>query len=303
MKIGLWSDCHNFPSLPLMKISAFHKKMGDSVSMYSPMEEYDAVYASKVFSFTEDIDEDYIVRADALIKGGTGYCISVIDGKEVFDVSKNNPLPKDIEHIYPDYGLYPQYPYAVGFLTRGCPRGCGFCVVAKKEGQRSQQGADLSEFWRGQKEIKLLDPNILACRDHEELLKSLAESKARIDFTQGLDVRLTNPDNIILLNKIKTSMIHFAWDNPKDDLTNYFKRFSELTSIKSDRNKSVYVLTNFNSTLEEDLYRIYTLRDLGFSPYVMIYQKETAPKITRKLQRWCNSKWIFKSVLNFDDYK
>lgn len=224
-------------------------------------------------------------------------------GQEVFDKSKNIPLPKEIEHICPDYSLYPQYDFAVGFLTRGCPRGCGFCVVASKEGRCSKQVADLSEFWRGQKEIKLLDPNILACKNHEKLLQQLIDSKAKVDINQGIDIRLTNPDNIKLINQIKMPLIHFAWDNPNDDLTEHFKRYSELTTIKSDRNKIVYVLTNFNSTIEEDLYRIYTLRDLGFSPYVMIYQKDTADKQIKRLARWVNNRFIFRSCEKFEDYR
>lgn len=301
-KIGLWSDSHNFPSLPLMKLSQYHKSIGASVELFNRWSSYDLVYASKAFSFTDDIDV-YPVQADEVRKGGTGYCISVHNGREVFDTSKNISLPHEIEHIYPDYSLYPEYKYAVGFLTRGCPRNCGFCVVGKKEGICSEQVADLSEFWRGQKEVKLLDPNVLACKNHEKLLQQLAESKARVDFTQGLDIRLTTPDNIRLLNDVKTSMIHFAWDNPKQDLTPYFKQFSKCTSLKSYTKKSVYVLTNYNSTLDEDLYRIYTLRDLGYSPYVMIYQKETAPKEIRRLQRWCNCRWIFRSTEKFEEYK
>lgn len=303
MKIGLWSDCHNFPSLPLMKLSAYHKQRGDDVDFVNHLEHYDLVYASKVFSFTSDIEDLGLIQADEIRRGGTGYCITVENGKEIFDKSKNHSLHNEIEHIYPDYSIYPEYKYAAGFLTRGCPRGCGFCVVGKKEGLCSRQVADLSEFWRGQKEIKLLDPNLLACKNHEEILKQLADSKVSVDFTQGLDVRLVNPDNIALINKIKTKMIHFAWDNPKQDLTKYFKLFSEYTNIKSDRNKSVYVLTNFNSTIEEDLYRIYTLRDLGYSPYVMIYQKETADKQHKDLQRWVNCRWIFRTVDKFEDYK
>lgn len=301
--IGLWSDCHHFPSLPMMKLSAYHKSIGDTVEQYMPLNHYDLVYASKVFSFTEDIDDRCIVQADEIKKGGTGYCISVENGKEVFDKSKDDPLPKEIEHIYPDYSLFPEYNFAIGFMTRGCPRGCGFCVVGKKEGRCSRQVADLSEFWRGQKTIELLDPNILAFQDHEKLLIQLAQTKAKVNFNQGIDIRLTNPDNIALLNKIKTPILHFAWDNPEDDLTEYFKRFAELTAVKSYRNKSVYVLTNFGSTIEQDLYRIYTLRDLGYSPYVMIYQRDTAPKELRRLQRWCNNRYIFRSCARFEDYK
>ena len=98
-------------------------------------------------------------------------------------------------------------------------------------------------------------------------------------------------------------MLHFAWDNPKEDLTNYFVKFAKQTIVKSDRNKVVYVLTNFNSTIDEDLYRIYRLRDLGYSPYVMIYQKETAPHNIKRLQRWCNARWIFRSCEDFSNYK
>lgn len=301
-KVGLWSDCHNFPSLPLMKLSAYHKSIGDTTELFNRWDTYDLVYASKVFSFTEDIDT-YLVQADEIRKGGTGYCISVQNGREVFDNANDAPLPKEIEHIYPDYSLYPDYKYAVGFLTRGCPRNCGFCVVGKKEGLCSRQVADLSEFWRGQKEIKLLDPNLLACKDHEQILQQLAKSGAKVDFTQGLDIRLTNPDNIALLNQLKTPMLHFAWDNPRQDLTGYFKRFSEYTAVKSERNKIVYVLTNYSSTIEEDLYRIYTLRDLGYSPYVMIYQKDTAPREIKRMQRWCNNRFIFRSEPDFKDYK
>lgn len=304
MKIGLWSDCHHFPSLTLMKLSAYHKSIGNDVSFFMPLERYDIVYASKVFSFTHDIDEEYGINADELIRGGTGYCISIADnGKEVFDEKKNQPLPNVVEHMYPDYSLYPQYDFAVGFLTRGCPRGCGFCVVGQKEGRCSQQVAELSEFWRGQKMIKLLDPNILACAEHEKILIQLGKINVRVDFTQGIDIRLTNADNIELLNLIKMPVLHFAWDNAREDLTEYFKQFAELSRVKNERNRIVYVLVNYNSSIEEDLYRIYTLRDLGYTPYVMVYQKETAPREIRRLQRWCNCRWIFRSCADFKDYK
>ena len=302
MKIGLWSDCHNFPSLPLMKISAYHKSKKHNVELYNPNQKYDVVYASKVFSFTEDIDISGEVQTNKVIKGGTGYCIKVEDNKEVFCSSHNDSLPANIEHIYPDYTIFPEYKYALGFLTRGCPRNCPFCIVSQKEGYCSHQVAELSEFWQGQKEIKLLDPNILACPNSDKLLIQLAGTKAKIDITQGLDIRLINRDNITIINQINMRTVHFAWDNPNTDLSSLFELFAKNSVIQNERNRIVYVLTNFNSTLEQDLYRIYKLRELGFMPYVMVYQKQTASKKIRRLQRWCNNRMIYWSVPNFNDY-
>ena len=152
MRIGLIDvDGHNFPNIPLMKISAWHKQMGDSVEWYSPLlsGHMDKVYMSKVFSFTADYE--YPIDADEVVRGGSGYCISLVDGKEVFDASKDIRLPDEVEHIYPDYSLYGITDTAYGFLTRGCPRGCSFCHVKAKEGTISRKVADLSEFWDGQK--------------------------------------------------------------------------------------------------------------------------------------------------------
>ena len=129
------------------------------------------------------------------------------------------------------------------------------------------------------------------------------ESRALVDFSQGLDIRLITPDNVALLNKVRTKALHFAWDNPNADLTGCFQRFSELSKIRDFRRKRVYVLTNFNSTHEQDLYRVNTLRCMGYDPYVMVYERPTAPPITRHLQRWVNNKRIFRTVENFSDYE
>lgn len=208
--------------------------------------------------------------------------------------------------IYPDYSIYPELTKdtAYGFLTRGCPRGCKFCIVASKEGRRSYKVANLSEFWNGQKHIKLLDPNILACRDHPDLLQQLIDSKACVDFNQGLDIRLTNERNIDLINRVKVKNIHFAWDNAEDDLRPYFEHYKALAKHKPNGGfGTVYVLTNFGSTMEENLYRIYTLRDIGFDPYVMVYDKPNAPREIKDLQRWCNNRFIYKACKRFEDYK
>lgn len=162
--------------------------------------------------------------------------------------------------------------------------------------------ADLSEFWDGEREIKLLDANLLACPEQERLLLQLAQSGAWVDFTQGLDIRLADPERAALLNRVKTKTLHFAWDNPGEDLTPYFRRFASLTRIRDSRRLCVYVLTNYGSTHEEDLYRIYALKGLGYEPYVMVYEKPTAPAVTRRLQRWVNNKRFFHAVPDFNDF-
>lgn len=304
MKVGLIDvDGHNFPNLPLMKLSAWHKSQGDSVEWYSPLfsGHCDIVYMSKVFEFTSDYQ--YYVDADRIVKGGSGYCIELQNGRETYHAENDNVLPDEIEHIYPDYSIYPELTKdtAYGFLTRGCPRNCAFCHVAAKEGCKAHKVADLSEFWNGQKYIKLLDPNILACKEHTDLLWQLIYSKAWVDFTQGLDIRLIGTREKELLKQIKVKMLHFAWDNPDDDLKSKFEDFKKATCYNR-RKLGVYVLTNFSSTHEQDLYRVYTLRELGYDPYIMIYDKENAPRETRLLQRWVNNKIIFRTVERFEDY-
>ncbi len=302
MKIALIDvDGHNFPNLPLMKLSAWHKAKGDSVEWYEPLfsENIDICYMSKVFSFTPD----YIYPVDAKIikKSGTGY----------FYPEGGEPLPQEIEHIYPDYSIYfdiiPEVKEtAYGFLTRGCPRGCNFCIVGKKEGRKSCKVADLSEFWNGQKNIKLLDPNLFACRDWRELAQQLIDSKAYIDFTQGCDIRIMTEEMVEMLMKMKIKQIHFAWDKytDKEMIVKKFKMFKEITGWDK-RKMTVYVLTNYDTTHEQDLERIYTLRDLGYWPYVMIYEKEKLPKghITKQLQRYVNMRAIFEKIKSFEDYK
>lgn len=152
MRIGLIDcDSHRFPNIPLMKISAWHKQQGDSVEWYQPMfsGHMDRVYMSKVFSFTPDYE--YPIYADEIIKGGSGCCIELVDGKEIYHAERDRNLPDEIEHMFPDYSIYPELTKetAYGFLTRGCPRRCGFCHVASKEGKCSRKVADLSEFFRG----------------------------------------------------------------------------------------------------------------------------------------------------------
>ena len=242
MKIGLIDvDGHNFPNLPLMKLSVWHKKRGDTVEWYDPLfsGHMDKVYMSKVFSFTPDYQ--YYINADEVVKGGSGYCISLVDGKEVFDKPKDIELPYEIEHMYPDYSIYDIEDTAYGFLTRGCPYGYDlsnpnkknthdYCHVSIKEGFCSHKVADLEQFWNGQKNIVLLDPNITACKDWKGLFEQLIDSKAWINFSQGLDIRMMTEDKAEMLKQMKIKSVHFAWDRyeDKDIVLPKFKAFKDI---------------------------------------------------------------------------
>lgn len=292
-----------------MKLSAYHKARGDFVEWYEPfnglMQEYDKVYMSKVFSFTHDYE--YPIYAKEIEKGGSGYCIETIDGKEIYHAECDRNLQDEIEHIYPDYSIYPEFTKdtAYGFLTRGCPRGCDFCHVKDKEGKRSYKVADLKEFWNGQKKIVLCDPNILACKDYPELLQQLIESKAKVEFNQGIDIRLVNEKNLELLRQIKLDKIHVAFDRwqDKDIIEPRLRMFVEKTGFSRHKGGlTCFILVNFDTTIEQDLYRIQLCRELNISPYPMIYDKEHCDPIYKKLQRWCNN-FIFWVCPTFEEYK
>ena len=289
MNIGLIDvDSHNFPNLALMKISAYHKSRGDHVEWWNGLLHYDVVYKSKIFTDMYSHDDDFCINADEVFKGGTGY-------------DTQNKLPYEVEHQYPDYELYNIKDRAYGFLTRGCPRRCPFCIVSEKEGNTHTVG-DLGEWWRGQSEIVLMDSNITASKDCEKHFNDLIRSGAKINFEGGLDIRFMTEQKCEQINRMNVSMLHFAWDNYEFETYEKLKRFRPLLRL-DDRHIRVYVLTNFNTTHSQDLERVYGLKGLGYDPYVMIYDKPHAPKITRQLQRWCNNKFIFRSCDRFENYK
>ena len=302
MNIGLIDvDGHNFPNLALMKLSAWHKRQGDDVGWYDPFSRYDLVYKSKVFADTPDYQ--FIINADKVVTGGTGYAIHGAGG-EHYCKADDKPLPDEVEHIMPDYALYNITDTAYGFLTRGCPRGCSFCIVAGKEGRRSRKVADLSEFWSGQKNIVLCDPNILACPDWRDLLGQLADSRATIDLNQGLDARMLTEEKCEAISRLKIKEIHFAWDRYEDKavVLPKLRMFAECKAMPNSHNAIVYVLVNHGTTIEQDLERIYTLRDLGYWAYVMVYDKPHAPKVIHDMQRWCNNRFIYAKCPRFEDY-
>lgn len=312
MKIGLVDcDSHNFPNLPLMKISSYHKKKGDIVEFALPGKRYDEIYVSKVFTESK---EPELPECSIIHRGGSGYDLE-------------NKLPYVIEHSYPDYGLYSELTAdtAYGFLTRGCPRkNHSFCITPQKDGCISRKAADLSEFWNGQKSIVLLDQNLLACSERKSLLCQLEQSGAWVDFTGGLDIRFINEDVIEHFRRMKVKEYHFAWDDPKEDLRDNFLRFRQSGLIEK-REARVYVLANFWSNTEEDMMRIETLRDMGYFPYIMIYDKQKYVdshgrwlpdvaerfgkeqlrhfKVCQHLQRWCGAAPIWRRCPDFSEYE
>ena len=301
-KIGLWGDAVNFPSLPLMKLSAYHKARGDAVKLIDDFSErFDIAYCSKTFNLPaiKKIPQlPCMPLADELRLGGTGFGIEVAGGRERYRKRNDPELPNEAEYCYPDYGLYPELTRdtAFGFLTRGCPNACGFCVVSGKEGTRSIRVADLSAFWRGQRNITVMDANLLACDKAPDMLVSLIESGAGIDFTQGLDARYVDEDTARLLGGLKIKMVHFAFDLMRNEaaiirgLTLFRKYFH-----KSDRHCRVYILTNYDTTPAEDWYRVQKVTELGFRPDVRIYQKGTHSQFLTDLAHWANNPRFYRS--------
>ena len=306
MRVGLIDvDGHNYPNLVLMKLSAWHKAQGDHVEWYQGLisGHMDKVYMSKVFSFTPDYMD--VIDADEVVRGGSGYHISVGDGKEVWrGISES--LPYEIEHTRPDTELYGITDTAYGFLTRGCPRRCGFCIVKNKDGVASRKVADLSEFWHGQKNIELLDPNILASPDRGDLLDSLIDSGAQVNFNQGLDARLLTEEIVEKVARIRIpNLITFAWDTQKDEERVLQGLRMWLGTYKKSRHHTqVYVLCNYDTDFDYDLYRVETLKSMGLSPFVMIYNKQSLKRGDKlfALANYANNRFYFHAFESYKDY-
>lgn len=279
MKIGLCQIDGKWPNLALMKLSAWHKVQGDEVVWFSPLESsFDRVYAAKVFDFTPD--NTYL--PPGTIRGGTGH-----------DLTTN--LPPEVEAMCPDYTLYPRMDYALGYTTRGCIRQCPYCVVWRKEGKLKIVG-DLGTFWRGQQKIALLDNNLTAApMEHFRLIiQQIVERNLRVDFSQGLDIRLLSAEHAGLLTQVRLwKQIHFAWDRVGDEAA-VRQGVKTLRDAMPLSRVMFYVLIGYDSSPEEDLYRVLELRAMGVDPFAMPYRKRDPYQ--RAFARWVNHKAIFKRV-------
>lgn len=289
MYIGLHdADKTDFPNLALMKISAWHKARGDKVEWWTPIEQFDRVYSSKVFTFTPE--NPYL--PDGTIKGGTGY-------------GKFEDLAPEIDAMFPDYSIYPDVDYAIGYLTRGCVRRCPWCVVPKKEGWIRPY-----DTWRNIKrpdsrDIVFMDNNVLGCEHGIEQIKEMGGQKIRVDFNQGLDARLITPEIAELLGRLKwRTFLRMACDTDAVlDLVLEKSRLLAENGVKPWK-QFVYVLVQDIPSAER---RVIALRDAGVNPFAQPYRDFTTNKEPdeelKRFARWVNRKEIFKQVKTFSEYK
>lgn len=290
MKIGLVDvDGHNFPNFALMKISAWHKSHGNEVHWYNPMftGHCDRVYMSKVFTFSSDYE--FHVDADEIIRGGTGYDIKSV-------------LPQEIEDsTLMDYSIYPQYPFSVVYLSRGCIRDCPFCLVREKEGYiKPVTPVDLNP---NGKWIEVLDNNFFANPNWHEAVEWIMRSKQKVKL-HGVDIRIMNEEQAVALKMMKHyRQPHIAWDLPKLDLQPQLETFARYVRSSSI---TCYVLIGFNSTIEQDLHRVRVLKKMRYTPFVQAYRdfenKRQRTWYEVDFARWANNRFFLNSC-DFVDFE
>ena len=289
MRIGLIDvDSHHYPNLALMRLSAYHKAQGDEVEWADPMfgEGYDRIYQSKIFTFTPD---DTIPWDCEVVKGGTGY-----------DVRSH--LPQEVEQSTAmDYSLYPQYPFSIQFFSRGCIRSCPFCLVHDKEG--AIHPVEPLQLNPNGKHIEVLDNNFFANPEWKDAIYYLLSKRQKVNL-HGVDIRIMNEEQALYLNKLPLYRnVHIAWDLPQIDLTD---KLREVIRYIKPWKLMCYVLVGFNSTMEQDMFRIERLRELGIKPYVMPYrdfENKTQPsQYAKDLAQYVNKPMIFKSC-KFEDFQ
>lgn len=291
MRIGLHdSDKTCFPNFALMKLSAYHKAAGDEVEWWNPLEHFDKVYSSKVFTFTS---EEPMLPED-VVKGGTGYGIYT-------------DLPDVVDNMIPDYSLFPKVNHAIGFLTRGCIRNCPWCVVQKKEGM-IRPYREWHEVKRpDSRDMVLMDNNVLASAwglgQIEDMIKSKAD--VRVDFNQGLDARFITGDISKLLSQLKW-IRHIRMSCDTDEMLDVVLRAVYRLGDNGVKPYRIFVYLLVQDIKSAE-YRATRLRDAGVDVFAQPYRDfENSIEPTqeqRDFARWVNHKAIFKSVNRFADYK
>lgn len=291
MNIGLLAVDSTYPNLALMKISSYHRSLGDRVEWYNPLSHYDKVYAAKVFSFTEDYG--YYIHADVVEYGGTGY-----------ELSKK--LPSFIDRIQPDYSLYPQIDRhtAYGFLTRGCPNKCKWCIVPKKEGGIAPY-MDIEEVAGNRKHVILMDNNVLASEYGLQQIEKIISMGLRVDFNQGLDARLVTDDIARLLARVKwIKRIRFGCDTPGQIAE--VERAAKL--IDKYGFKGEYFLYCILIDFKESFYRVNYWKSISrrFVPHCQPFRdlnnpRQIIPQWQKDMAHWADRKELYMSC-EFKDF-
>lgn len=296
-KIGLIDvDRTRFPNLAMMKISCYHKNLGDEVEFVDPIFSggYDKVYMSKIFTFTPDWE--YPIIADEIERGGTGYNLQKV-------------LPREIDRLQPDYSLYGVAEnMAYGFLTRGCPNKCKWCVVPLKEGKQKPY-MDIDEIAiDGRKNIILMDNNVLASDYGLEQIEKIIKRGYRIDFNQAMDARLVTDDIAKMLAKVQwlNNIIRFGCDTTKQ--IGECKRAMAMINKyrKSPANYNLY--TMIGDDIKEDYARLSAFREdkkviISAQPFRDFNNpNQIIPQWQLDLARWAMFRAIYR-VCDFKDYE
>jgi len=292
MNIGIMAVDSKYPNLALMKISAYHKRNGDVIEQYSPFGNYDRVYMSKIFSFTPDY-KYYINNADEVFKGGTGYDNTTV-------------LPAEIDRLQPDYDLYGiDKDTAYGFLTRGCPNKCKWCIVPQKEGAIKPY-MDIEEIAPPDKDkVILMDNNVLAIDYGLKQIEKIIKLNKRIDFNQAIDARLITDDVAQMLARVKwLKYIRFGCDTPRQ--IGEVERAVQL--LDKHGYKKDYFLYCILQDFKESFERVNHWKDKGhrFKPFCQPYRDfnnpaQKIPQWQKDLAHWANKRSVYMSC-DFADF-
>ncbi len=285
MKILLINVDSKIPNLALMKISTYHKSMGDDVGFH--IKNPDKIYVSIIFKKNIELIDSLKWRFpnSEINIGGSGH-----------DLVKK--LPDKIEYLKPDYSLYPDIDYSLGYTTRGCNRSCGFCIVPQKEG-KFKIAQHPSHFYDNKfKKIVFLDNNILLDKKwFIEVINFCKINNLSVDFNQGLDIRLCDEDIIKILTTVRFhNGYRFAFDNSgMCDLIKEKCKLLKKHGINIRSNVQFYVYVSDDSMYDDGVWRCRFLKELNTNPFVQFNIDNIPSKRISKLRRWGNRKHAFWS--------
>lgn len=260
-------------NLALMKLSAFYKKQGWNVLFNMSLFPADKVYISKLFTFSPAIS-----YPGEYIAGGPG-------------VDVNAKLPDAIDNMMPDYSLY-RLGYSLGHTSRGCPNQCGFCMVPRGEG-RPRAVAGIYSFWnKRHNKIVIMDSNILFDKLHFlGIARQIMKERLTVRFEQGLDIRRIDDKVAAALSVLKYEHYNISWDTEEVEAA-FMRNIQVLCKYVSCQRVGVHILTGYDTSVEYDYYRILKVRELGLTPFVMVYNKRRDSPIRTLLAGWANSRHL-----------